>query len=237
MCADIPDTVPRSVFFAVVENREVALHARGVHRELDSGSAIVIAVDDDLEPFRLRPDVSATEQSDDAVGMWIECANEDVEVMVIVRDACFGAKPWITVLDGIEGPEIGKTCAADQMASSASPSMTGAFVARTATATVGEATGVSLDGVVRLLDATSRCAPTMNGTTRTAGNTAQRTALDSMQCRGWKRDRRMLAGDGRKVRHFIPDVRWKSLGVECHRAVNIVELKREKGLSGCDRHG
>jgi hypothetical protein len=52
----------------------------------------VIAVDDQLDPFGLRADVAPAQQRDNAVGMRIERANQNVEIAIVECSAGFGAK-------------------------------------------------------------------------------------------------------------------------------------------------
>ena len=127
--ADVPHAVPRLVLFAIVENREVALHAGRIHRELDAGAAIVVAVDDELEPLGLRAHVAPAEQRHDAVGVRIERAHETYRLRASYATRASVRKRGspFSVGSNVRNPSI--TCAVAHTASSALPSITGALIA------------------------------------------------------------------------------------------------------------
>ena len=70
--------------------------------------------------------------------MRIECANNDVQIAIVECGARFGAKARLAVLDGIEHAKCVEDLSGRPDRVVALPSMTGAFAARTAMATVAE---------------------------------------------------------------------------------------------------
>lgn len=99
---DVPDAVPRLVFLAVVVDREVPLHAGGIHGHLHAGAPVVVGVHHDLDPLRRRPDIAAAEQRHDAVGVVVVHPHEDVQVLRIVGDPGRGAELRLAVLRRVE---------------------------------------------------------------------------------------------------------------------------------------
>ena len=98
-----PDGIPRDVFVAVVAHVYVALHAGRVDREAIAGAPVVVRVDHQVQPVRLRADVAAREERKQRIGARIEGAHEDVQVAVVVRHARLGAESErIAVLHRIE---------------------------------------------------------------------------------------------------------------------------------------
>ena len=88
---DVPHRVPRVVFFGVVEDVGVALHAGRVDLEDEPGAPVVIRVDADGNPVRRRPGVAARELRGDAARLAVERAHADVDGVVGVGDAHLGA--------------------------------------------------------------------------------------------------------------------------------------------------
>ena len=106
MGGDIPHRVPGVVLLAIVVHGVVALHTRRVHGELEARAPIVVGIDHDLELIGRSPDIPAREELQNAVGMWIEGANKDIEVAVVVGDLSLRGKARIAVFPGLELTEL-----------------------------------------------------------------------------------------------------------------------------------
>src|SRR5258706_11473272 len=68
----VPHCVPRDVFVGVVENRDVALDARGIDRELEAAALVVVRVDQDLDLVGRGALIAASQERLDAVRMRVQ---------------------------------------------------------------------------------------------------------------------------------------------------------------------
>ena len=87
----VPHRVPVHVLVAVVIDGVVGLDPGGIDRELEAGAAVVIGIEHDRHVVRGGLVVPPAEQAHDAVGMGIEGADEDVEVVLVEGDPGLGA--------------------------------------------------------------------------------------------------------------------------------------------------
>src|SRR5438034_1175612 len=69
-----------------------------VYSELVPGAPVVVGVNHDLELIGRRAHVATRQDSQDAVGMGIEGADEGVEVAIVVGDLGFRGEAWVAVL-------------------------------------------------------------------------------------------------------------------------------------------
>ena len=125
---DVPHAVPRVVLVAVVAHREVALHAVGIHGELEAAAPVVVRVDQELDLVRRPAHVAPRQRVHDAVRMRIEHAHEDVEVLLVVRDLELGLERRIDVDAGSNWRNSENFGALCHTASSSRPSICGAAV-------------------------------------------------------------------------------------------------------------
>ena len=88
---DVPHRVPVHVLVAVVIDGVVGLDPGGIDRKLEAGAAVVIGIEHDRHVVRGGLVVPPAEQAHDAVGMGIEGADEDVEIVLVEGDPGLGA--------------------------------------------------------------------------------------------------------------------------------------------------
>src|SRR6185437_2966147 len=98
---DIPDAVPASVLVVVVIDGVVALDAAGTHAELEAAAAVVIRIDHHDYLIRRWTHVPPRERGAYRGRILVECANEDVDVVAVVRNPELGAEARIRVFDRI----------------------------------------------------------------------------------------------------------------------------------------
>ena len=94
----VPHAVPGAVLVAVVIDGHVHLHASRVDTELVARSAVVVRVEEDPDHVGRRVRVASLEQLDDAVGMRIVRANEDVQVRGVIGNLRDRLEAWLLAL-------------------------------------------------------------------------------------------------------------------------------------------
>ena len=105
----VPDSVPGDVLVAVVEDGVVGLHTDRVHHELEAGAPVVPGVEHHNDLVRRGLLVATGEEADDAVGVGIEGADEDVEVARVVGNPRDGgvtrgrAFAWLGLEEPVDG--------------------------------------------------------------------------------------------------------------------------------------
>jgi hypothetical protein len=96
----IPDAIPGNVLIGVLRDGVVGLDAHRVHREFIPRPSIVVGIDHHRELVRWRADIAPREQPHDAVGVRIERADEDVQVVRVEQHPRLGAELRLRALRG-----------------------------------------------------------------------------------------------------------------------------------------